>query len=113
MTKSAGRNIEKLQEGIQRHIPYDELDRLLWPAIEDLAGCPFQTFKGLKFFYEVKGKEIFITRKEKSITYSSVVKAFHVLLDREGMITGPKQLGTFGASYLYPVFESLGLIRKS
>ena len=30
-----------------------------------------------------------------------------------GCVTGPKQLGVFGASYLYPVFLRLGIICAS
>lgn len=29
----------------------------------------------------------------------------------EGEVAGPKNLGTFGASYLYPVFQRLAIIR--
>lgn len=32
------------------------------------------------------------------------------ILRAGGSITGPKQLGTFGASYIYPVFRALGLL---
>ena len=28
-------------------------------------------------------------------------------------MTGPKKLGTFGASYLYSIFKKLGLIRST
>ena len=27
------------------------------------------------------------------------------------LVTGPKKLGIFGASYLYPIFMELGIIR--
>ena len=46
----------------------------------------------------------------KSITQSTVFIAFHKALELEGIVTGPKKLGTFGASYLYPVFLELGVI---
>lgn len=34
------------------------------------------------------------------------------LMKENGSVNGPKQLGTFGASYLYPVFARIGVIRK-
>ena len=35
------------------------------------------------------------------------------LMKETGSVTGPKQLGTFGASYLYPVFVRIGVIRAA
>ena len=77
----------------------------LWNAIVAFQGYPFKTSKGLSFTYKVKGGELFFTRKEKSITRSTVDIAFQ-------KATGPKKLGVFGASYLYPVFVRLGVINK-
>jgi hypothetical protein len=30
-----------------------------------------------------------------------------------GVVTGPKKLGVFGASYLWPIFVELGVCRKN
>lgn len=94
-------------------------DDLLWKAMILFAGFPFCTSKGLEFSYTVKkrkdgtsGGELFISRKEKSITKATVLIAFHKALEiisLEGKVTGPKKLGTFGASYLYPIFIRLFL----
>jgi len=87
---------------------------LLWETITAFEDYPFRTAKGLRFYYTVKGNELFISRKEKSVTRSSVNMAFEtvVRLQREGSeITGPKMLGCFGASYLYPIFIRIGVIR--
>lgn len=82
---------------------------LLWDVIIAFAGYPFQTYpKGLKFKYEVKGNEIFVNRKKKSITRSTVVLAYQNMRQAEE-IRRAKELGTFGASYLYPVFLRLGI----
>jgi len=86
---------------------------LLWETITTFEDYPFRTAKGLRFYYTVKGNELFISRKEKSVTRSSVNMAFEtvVRLQREGSeITGPKMLGCFGASYLYPIFIRIGVI---
>ena len=87
---------------------------LLWETLIAFEGYPFKTAKGLRYYYTVKGNELFISRKEKSVTRSSVNMAFEtaVKLQREGSeITGPKMLGCFGASYLYPIFIRIGVIR--
>ncbi|MDO5416430.1 MAG: hypothetical protein Q4F29_04445 [Lachnospiraceae bacterium] len=84
---------------------------MLWQAVVLFAGYPFQTSKGLKFSYTVKGGEIHVDRKEKSITRATVHMAFHRANELEGKVSGPKKLGVFGASYLYPVFVRLGVIR--
>ena len=76
------------------------------------AEYSFRTEKGLSMKYTVKGGEIFFNRKEKSVTRSSVMRAFHrarQLQHEKGFVSGPKELGTFGASYLYPVFLRLGV----
>jgi len=87
---------------------------LLWKTLIAFEDYPFKTAKGLRYYYTVKGNELFISRKEKSVTRSSVNMAFEtaVRLQREGSeITGPKMLGCFGASYLYPIFIRIGVIR--
>lgn len=86
----------------------------LWDALSAFAGEPFKTAKGLSYAYFVRGNELFFTRKEKSVTRASVNRAFDVALrlQREGVaVTGPKMLGCFGASYLYPVFIRIGVVR--
>jgi len=90
-----------------------EADSLLWELLESLQGKTFYTMKGLPFTYQIKGYELFISRKEKSLTRATVLLAFHhaVQLQKNGCnVDGPKKLGTFGASYLYPIFVELGII---
>lgn len=70
----------------------------------------FITVKGLRFRYGVNENEIHINRKKKSITRISVKVALKVVLEKNGNISGPKKLGVFGASYLYPIFLRFGLI---
>ncbi|MDD4369889.1 MAG: hypothetical protein PHD56_02210 [Anaerostipes sp.] len=82
----------------------------LWETLILFAGYPFHTVKGLKFNYSVRGNEIFINRKEKSITKSSVDVAFHKVMDANRHVLGPKKLGVFGASYLYPIFVRINVI---
>lgn len=87
-----------------------EQEETLWELFKLLQGCVFLTAKGLKFSYKIKGHEMFISRKSKSITQATVFLAYHRAVELEGSVTGPKQLRTFGASYLYPVFVRIGVI---
>ncbi len=87
------------------------IDRL-WEAMELYEDFPFYTLKNLEFTYVIKGNEMFVSRKEKSITKATVGMALYKAKELDGVVTGPKKLGTFGASYLYPVFLYLGIIRQ-
>ena len=90
----------------------EELEKAVWDAVTVFSGYEFHTAKGLTFSYTVKGNELFISRKKKSITRSSVDIALGKVLEAGGYISGPKKLTIFGASYVYPVFLELGLIRE-
>lgn len=88
-------------------------EEALWELMSRLAGCVFLTAKGLKFTYKIRGGEMFVNRKSKSITQATVFMAYNravELMKETGTVSGPKQLGTFGASYLYPVFARIGVI---
>ena len=92
-----------------------EQEAELWELLKFLQGCVFLTAKGLKFTYKIRGGEMFVNRKSQSITQATVFIAYNravELMKETGSVTGPKQLGTFGASYLYPVFVRIGVISK-
>ena len=86
------------------HYSAEELD--FWRRFCELAGETFTTLHGLDFSFEIKGNEIFFDRKEKSVTLTTVIQAYRKTMELNAFgiaITGPKQLGVFGASYLYPI----------
>ena len=85
---------------------YDEV----WKTMELFQNYTFYTAKKYKFCYRMSGGEIFVTRKEKSITRSSVNIAINKVIEKKGIIPGPKAMDVFGASYLYPVFKRIGII---
>ena len=91
--------------------PTKEQEDTLWSMLLYLQGCVFPTAKGLKFTYKIKGGEMFVNRKSKSITQATVFMAYHKAMELGDAVAGPKKLGTFGASYLYPIFVRLGVIR--
>lgn len=90
---------------------FSELSDMLWNVLMLYQGTVFHTVQGLDFKYTIKGYELFVDRKDKSITKSTVDKSFAKALELGGIVTGPKKLGTFGASYLYPVFIAIGIIK--
>ena len=92
---------------------FERTERQLWKTLLLLEEYPFQTAKGLEFFYRIKGNEIFFSRKEKSVTRASVGLALKKAIEMQKngiVIKGPKMLISFGASYLYPIFIKIGVI---
>lgn len=90
-----------------------ELEELIWKMLKLFQDEVFHTAKGLEFTYHIRGNEMFVSRKDKSITRAtvSVAAGTAMAIRRSGReVTGPKKLGTFGASYLYPVFIRIGVI---
>ena len=84
-----------------------------WLLLQQHQGETFHTAKGLPFTYTMHGGELFVNRRRKSITVSTVRRALEkiTLLEAAGeVIAGPKKIGCYGASYLYPVFLQLGII---
>lgn len=88
------------------------MEEYLWDAIVAFADYSFKTETGLPMKYTVECGKIFFNRKEKSVTRATVVRAFNrarQIQKTEGCVSGPKKLGTFGASYLHPIFLRLGV----
>ena len=104
------------------HSVDSEEDEALWERILELEGHVFTTARGLEFSYHVKRNrqgqklgEIVFDRKEKSVTRNTILLAYKNALEeqaREGCVSGPKKLNVFGASYLYPVFLTMGICTK-
>jgi len=136
------RAVDELHKKISLRVPEAELDTALWQCVIAFQNYPFHTSSGLPFLYTVKKNkngeysgELVISRKEdsKTLTKSSVMLAFHTVL--EGMrkidgvddassvdgrspalvlpeYKGPKAIGQiFGISYVYSLFWKWNLIR--
>lgn len=90
----------------------DSIDAV-WALLQQHQQEVFHTAKGLPFTYTIRGGELFVDRRQKSITVSTVANALGKIsaLEEAGIeISGPKKLGCYGASYLYPVLLTLGVI---
>ena len=86
---------------------YSDSENQLWQWMKEKQGTVFHTIKGLQFTYEIKGNEVFFSRKKKSVTRATINKACRRM--NEETITGSKQLGVFGASYIYPLLKEMRL----
>lgn len=86
---------------------YSEAENQLWERLAEKQGVVFHTARGLPFTYVIRGNEIFFSRKEKSVTRATVNRAYRRMTTEA--IAGSKQLAVFGASYLYPILQDMGL----
>ena len=94
---------------------YSREENDLWSKLIDNQGKQYYTMKKLPFEYSIKGNELFVSRKEKSITRATVNQAYRkakTLMENDGQVSGAKKLGTFGASYLYTIFLDLGICSR-
>lgn len=108
---------------MSRHIVECPADEALWAEIVAHEGMPFITARGLGYTYRVKRSkdggllgEILFDRRAKSITRATMLLAYHNALKvqvQDGCVSGPKKLGVFGASYLYPIFLRLGICTRT
>ena len=73
----------------------NEQESELWSMLIYLQGCVFLTAKRLKFSYEIKGGEMFVNRKSKSITQATVFMAFRKALELGGVVAGLQMSSTF------------------
>lgn len=114
------RRRKKAVQELEKRIGHPDGELYLWEALLLFANYPFKTAKGLKYSYSIKtGRdgeyvgEIIFDRKTKSVTRATINLAYKKALEiqkKEGYVSGPKKLGVFGASYIYPVFIRLGVI---
>lgn len=114
----------KAVEALQQHMGLPDDAEYLWNAVLAFEGYPFHTAgrgktPGVKFSYQVKQSkdgrpvgEIKVSRKEKTITCATIELAYRRAKAMGGVVTGPKKLGVFGASYLYPMLVRFGVIKS-
>ena len=105
-------SMEGLRERLRQEAEREKAQDQLWDELIRLEGQNFHTVKGLEYTYHIRGNEMFVSRKTKSITKASVNLALEKIIELEGVVAGPKKLECFGASYLYPVFIEMGLIES-
>ena len=102
------------------HTIEDPDDEYIWNEIIKHEGQTFKTARGLPFTYSINtnaageklGEMIIDRRGGKTITRGTVVLAYKKVQELGSLVTGPKKLGVFGASYIYPVFVEIGVCGK-
>ena len=82
----------------------------LWQMLIDHQNETFYTMKKLPFCYQVKGGEIFVDRRSKSITKATFEQALNKLDANPGKITGPKSLNVFGAPYVWAILKTFSVV---
>lgn len=105
-----------------QHVPPisspDELK--LWEQLCKHSGETFTTFgcdscAGVELKYEIRGAEMFISTRSKSITRATVLYAYwnvQSIQAEGGVINGPKAIGVHGDSYIFAVFKVLAVINS-
>ena len=80
---------------------------MLWEELEGRQEQLFYTAKNLPFTYEIRGGEMFVDRRSKSITKATFQKALEKIRQNPEEITGPKSLNVFGAPYIMAILRGL------
>ena len=103
----------KLSEDVTEEIT-EEMTSHIWHNIILHQNELLHTAIGLPFTYSIKtlpdgtvGNEIVVSRRSKTITRATVDKAYQKVIEL-GEVKGPKQLGVFGALFLYVIFKTIG-----
>ena len=82
----------------------------IWNILMEHQNETFYTMKKLPFTYVVKGGELFVDRRSKSITKATFEQALNKLKENPGQITGPKSLNVFGAPYVWAIFKAFQIV---
>jgi len=81
----------------------------LWELLTEHENETFFTMKKLPFTYSVKGGEIFVDRRSKSITKATFEQALDKIKSDPDKITGPKSLNVFGAPYVWAILKTFDI----
>lgn len=68
---------------------------------------------GIQFSYTIRGAEMFVSSRAKSITRATILYAYHKVCEMEEQgvaVSGPKAIGVHGDSYIFAVFKAIGVI---
>ena len=81
----------------------------LWQLLTEHQNETFYTMKKLPFTYVVKGGELFVDRRSKSITKATFGQALNKLKENP-QITGPKSLNVYGAPYVWALLKAFQVV---
>lgn len=84
-------NVMELRERIFQETEREKAQDYLWNELVLLQSQTFRTVKGLEYTYQIRGNEMFVSRKTKSITKASVDLALEKIIELSGEVAGPKK----------------------
>lgn len=64
---------------------------------------------GKIFTYEIRGAEMFVSSRSKSITRATILYAYRKVKGME-KVPGPKAIRVYGDIYIFAVFKIIGMI---
>lgn len=82
----------------------------LWQLLSDHQNETFYTVKNLPFCYVIKGGELFVDRRTKSITKATFKQAIDRIVKSPEEVTGPKTLNVFGAPYVWALLKAFEIV---
>ena len=82
----------------------------VWQLLTEHQSETFYTMKKLPFTYTVKGGEIFVDRRSKSITKATFEQALGKLKADPEKVKGPKSLNVFGAPYIWAILMTFHVV---
>ncbi len=82
----------------------------LWKILEARQGEIFYTAKKLPFQYTIRGGEMFVDRRSRSITRATFANALKKIGERPDEVKGPKSLNVFGAPYVWALLVAFGIV---
>ena len=82
----------------------------LWQQLSDHQNETFYTVKNLPFSYSIKGGELFVDRRTKSITKATFQQALDRIEKDPEKVTGPKSLNVFGAPYIWALLKAFEIV---
>ncbi len=92
---------------------YTDIEIDFWNWLCDNQQRSFLTKRGLEFQIAVKGNELFVSRKQKSLSRATINVALKKAQEIGRIQKTPKELGPFGASYLMPLFVRYGILKTN
>lgn len=95
----------------ENDIVLKEKTEKLWEDLASRQGETFYTAKKLPFQYTIRGGEMFVDRRSRSITRATFAKALRKIEECPGQIKGPKSLNVFGAPYVWALLLALGAVK--
>lgn len=82
----------------------------LWKLLEARQGEIFYTAKKLPFQYTIRGGEMFVDRRSRSITRATFANALKKIEEHPDEVKGPKSLNVFGAPYVWALLVAFGIV---